>query len=442
MSITLVQSNVQHNVGQTSVKTTFNNPVTAGNVIGIAIMTNAVSSNAPTSVVDTNGDTLLTALSWTKPATGEGAVGIYLFVVGTGGSSFGITPTFAASTTWSAFVFEYAGVNTTTPQDGSASTVGAGSGTSATCGNLTPAQVGDQQLAFIWTASSTAVTWGNSLNQEQTQTSGTPKAFFADLTLTSTATAAASGTLSPGGGWNMAQILLQPAVVNYAFVQDSAACTTSVVSSLSTPAITVTAGHFLIAATWSNGQSISTVTDTLGNTYSSIDNAGSLYVYVCPNTLGGSNAVTFTYAGSSNVQVYLAEYSGLGGTLGAVLAHSNVSNHSGTAFTGGPVNASSVPAMIWAMCVDSSNQATAPLNTGNMTPRTTALWTCNTPFNQDAVGDYQVNTGGNANSNFILGNQFDTARIVTMAIATTAATPQSPPLSALFNRRQQLYFLP
>lgn len=336
MAITLVQSNVQHNSGQTSVKTAFTSPVTTGNMIGIAIMTNAIASNAPTSVVDTNGDTLITALAWTKPGTGEGAVGIYLFNVGTGGSSFGITPTFAASTTWSAIVFEYSGVNST-PQDGSASTVGAGTSTSATCGNLTPAQSGDQQLAFIWSAATTP-SWNNSLAQHQSNTTGTPNAFFADNNLSSTATATASATLAPSAQFNMAQILLAPAPSTSLTLVSSV--TGNITGASGTYTLTESvSSNDMILVQWvldNVGSAITpTISDGLNGAYTQIgsanfDSGGSKsqgQSWIACRSAGSAPVISIGPPGSfTNAQLLVSHYSG----FSAVPIVDNTANITGT----------------------------------------------------------------------------------------------------------------
>ena len=190
MAIAFRQAKSEHNVSLTTHKTTFTSSVNAGSVIGIAIMTQALGSAAPTSVVDDNGDTVIPITGssftsgWCNPASGEGSMGIYLFYCPAGGS-IGITPTFASSTTWSAIVFEYTGVNTTTPLDGNASAVFNGSNTSnpTTAGSsLTPTQVGDQQMAFLASGNTNShSSWGNSLDQESSQTALNAAAYFADL---------------------------------------------------------------------------------------------------------------------------------------------------------------------------------------------------------------------------------------------------------------------
>lgn len=239
------------------------------------------------------------------------------------------------------------------------------------------------------------------------------------------------------GGVSFTLAIFPPA---YSFVHDSAACSSTAVSTLSTPAITVTAGNFLIAAACTQGGNVTSISDGPGDTFTFVDNASSLWVYVCPSAIGGSTSVTFNFSVASGMQVYLAEYSGLGQSLAAVLSHSNVSNHSGTSFTGGPVSTALAPAMLWSMCLDNSSDAVAPICAGGLTARTTALWACNSPFQLNAVGDRLLSTAGSFTSGFTLGTQFDAARIVTMAIATFGAVPSTPPLQQLFYRRNQLFF--
>lgn len=231
MTIALVQHTFAHFAGASGAQNvTFVSAVTTGNVIGAFVATNSQSSAAPTAVSDTNSDSLITALTW-RTGAGEGAVGAYLFAVGSGGSSFKITVNFAAGTTYTVIIFEYSGVNASSPLDGSAAYNSGASGTTASTGSLTPSQAGDQQIAFLNISNTNSVSaWGNSLVQEQvSSSSNAPLAYLADLNLAGVSAVSSSATITTGP-WNMAQILLAPTLSissqarNASIISPSVAC--------------------------------------------------------------------------------------------------------------------------------------------------------------------------------------------------------------------------
>ena len=114
----------------------------------------------PSSVVDSNGDTLITAIAPT--GGGEGSFALYLFVVGSGGSSFSITVNFVSTTYYKLAGFNYTGVNTTAPLDHAGILYHGNSTSPATGASLTPSQSGDEQLAILLNASAFG-SWGSSL---------------------------------------------------------------------------------------------------------------------------------------------------------------------------------------------------------------------------------------------------------------------------------------
>lgn len=92
---------------------------------------------------------------------------------------------------------------------------------------------------------------------------------------------------------------------------------------------TVTAGSTILVLTFTNFQSVSSVTDSQGNAYNLVQTAAStagpgnqkFYVYAAYNAVGGANTVTIAYGGSTTLRpILLLE---VGGTAAAPLDGSN-----------------------------------------------------------------------------------------------------------------------
>lgn len=208
--IALVQAQSHHYVSVTAQSIAFTNPVATGDVVGVMVAANncANCGTAPTSVVDSNSDTPINSVPWHQSA-GNWSLGVWLFVVGSGSSSFSITVN-SLSITYAAIVFDYSGVKAS-PIDATGSIYTATTASPATGAALTPSQVGDEQLAFLLFPSGSISSWGDSLAQEAANASGSPIAGFADLNLSSTAAVNAGATLGGSQPWGIVQLLLAPA---------------------------------------------------------------------------------------------------------------------------------------------------------------------------------------------------------------------------------------
>lgn len=100
-------------------------------------------------------------------------------------------------------------------------------------------------------------------------------------------------------------------------------------SSTSQAMSTVTAGSTILVLTETNFASVSSITDTLGNSYAAVQTAQStagpgnqkFYVYAAYNVLGGANTVTITYGATTSIRPILILE--VGGTAATPLDGSN-----------------------------------------------------------------------------------------------------------------------
>lgn len=210
-SITLVQTATASSVFATSNSVTFSSAVSTGDVVGVMVDSaygTGQCVTAPTAT-DSASDTAIAATAWNVSAS-NWCTGVYLFVVSAGSSSFKITVTYTSSANIALLAFDYSGVNTSAPIDGSATAWSTGTGTAVSTGSLTPGQTGDEQLAFLITGNPVTISgWSGSLTQAAIFAI-TPQVALADASV-STAAVTASATLSSSQPWGMAQLLLKPA---------------------------------------------------------------------------------------------------------------------------------------------------------------------------------------------------------------------------------------
>lgn len=155
-----------------------------------------------------------------------------------------------------------------------------------------------------------------------------------------------------------------------AFVQGADNSSVAGVASLAVT-LTPTPGNTLIIVTNQASASTPTLTDTGGNSYSapvSTANLGqALVLYLCQNTLGGSNTLT-AHSNSTNLSaLYVAEYSGLvqsGGTLGYAGQGQNGPGAGADSVSSGTFAFSAVPAMIFALSIDQTGSNVPVAGTG------------------------------------------------------------------------------
>ena len=221
-AIALVQVQTAANVFAVSNAVTFASPVSAGDFVGVQIVNyygGGQCAPGPSSVTDSSSDTATELGTWVS-STGNYCTGVYYFVVSAGSSSFSITVNFASSSNIALIGFDYSGVSTTSPIDGSPSGWSSGTGTSATTTALTPAQTGDQQLAFVIAGNTVTYSgWSGSLASRATVVGNGPIGALADASI-ATGAVTASVTLNTSLPWSMQQVLLHPAVTTSSCTHD------------------------------------------------------------------------------------------------------------------------------------------------------------------------------------------------------------------------------
>ncbi len=147
---------------------------TAGNLLAIAVIGRSSSTPAISSVKDSGGNTWSSAISHVQG--GSAIAAIYYFPNNPGGIT-SITVTFTGSLDAAAWAWEFSGVATSSPLDGSGAITG-GSSASPNSGNYTTLNANDVLLALIeWngTSSISGLTSGFTNETQQSATAGTLK---------------------------------------------------------------------------------------------------------------------------------------------------------------------------------------------------------------------------------------------------------------------------
>jgi hypothetical protein len=224
-----------------------------------------------------------------------------------------ITITYSGSDDMAAVVAEFSGVAASGALD-AASASHCGSATPATLPSITTTNADDLLLA-VYGVSNASTIYGVTSPQTSrywvdfsTQSGATNNELAASyLGVASAATYTGfSRALNPSQAYCNGVIALKASPTTSSFVQ-----ATSVASSgagaISAPAITNTVGDFIVAACrqGSDTTSISSVSDSLGNTYHLVANAGQscsgsreVAIYYAANIKGGSNTVSCNFASS------------------------------------------------------------------------------------------------------------------------------------------------
>lgn len=328
-SVGLVQVPAAVNYGGvTTGSITFASPVTSGDYV-IVLVTSG-SSGAPTSVADSNSDTLQTILAWNAGATGFNSQGVYAFQAGTGGSNFKITVNFAASNSFTLEAFEVSGVGSTLTD--AVSVFNTGTSTSPSAASLTPTVSGDLQVAFE--AQGSVTSWSSGLTQQANYTTASPHAAFATQSLSSTSTVSASATLSASSNWSMVQFLIKAAptavVVGQAETSSASPQTSLAIS------LTEQTGDDFFAVVASGSPTQPVMSDSVGdNVYfmGAVTPQTGLYEYAYHVRNGVANSSdTFTANGTAIYGVAVLQMRGLASGVYFSAAPSRVASYSGTAF--------------------------------------------------------------------------------------------------------------
>lgn len=211
-SIVLSQTATAANVYATTNTVTFTNPVSTGDVVGVIAYGGYGAGQCapgPSSETDSASDTPIAVTTWDVNQSGGSCVGVYMFVVSAGSSSFSITVNFASAASLTLLAFDYSGVKTSAPIDGSATAWATAANTAPATAALTPTQSGDEELAFLITGNPVTITWGGTMTQQGIYAT-TPQAALGGANLSSTSAVTASATLASSQPWSMAQVLLAP----------------------------------------------------------------------------------------------------------------------------------------------------------------------------------------------------------------------------------------
>ncbi|HXR88857.1 MAG TPA: hypothetical protein VN750_01100 [Steroidobacteraceae bacterium] len=203
-AVALVQTATPVGITGTTKTITFTSAVTTGNCVTAYV--SGSTSTAPSSVTDSNSDTLITTQAWVVGVSSN-FFGVYSFHVGTGGSSFGITVNFAASSTFSIIAFETSGSGACVTDGISA--VATGTSTSPATASLTPTVTGDLQVALLGPAAASISSWGTGLTQNAFYNTTSPHIASATGALGSTSPVTASATLSSSVTWYIMQFLFK-----------------------------------------------------------------------------------------------------------------------------------------------------------------------------------------------------------------------------------------
>jgi len=130
------------------------------------------------------------------------------------------------------------------------------------------------------------------------------------------------GVTDAAGGTSNATITVSAATCStIAKVQTTSAATASITSQ--SVSITETGGNLLVAAVYWNGSDVASISDTLGNSWTSVpleDNsttATDVRIWYAQNIKGGANTITVKQPWSVSIGFYLIEYSGVA-TMGAL----------------------------------------------------------------------------------------------------------------------------
>lgn len=171
----------------------------------------------------------------------------------------------------------------------------------------------------------------------------------------------------------------------YAYVSSDSAAS---LSGSTTRAVTATisAGEGVVVAVLmhNSGGSISGVSDAMGNTYVSAGTplappGEEVYaIYYCKNVLGGTGAITATFASSANYSgIAYFRYTGLSSSADAQGMNGSTQTASGTgtdAVTSGNITPSAQPAMVFGLTVDGDGGSTLTAGTGYTTRGAVSNW--------------------------------------------------------------------
>ena len=207
------------------------------------------------------------------------------------------------------YLTEYSGLDPNNPIDAQAGATGAAGAVSS--GNATTTVAGD--IIYGYCMADTACTVGSGFTARSTYDQN----LIEDMTAGSPGSYAATGTAN--NGWTMQMVALKPAPPGtLPFVQAVGNVEPGTAPSLSFVNNTVAGDLIMVGMDFDGTASPSSISDTQGNTFvqvgsqlTSPEGTGTR-VYYAKNIAGGADTVTVNWSvASANVEIYLAEYSGL-----------------------------------------------------------------------------------------------------------------------------------
>lgn len=294
----------------------FGSSTVTGNSIIIAII-NQTGTGAVASITDTFSNTY--ARDVQSPGPSSGGLSIWRASNITGGASHTVTITPVLGTTiLTAIIREYNGILTTSNYDQNAKAVDSGTTTAANSGATAPVSVNSELVigAFLMAAANSATVAGSgfgNLTTLQNATGNLLAVAVEDKIISAGSTQAATATLSATtGGWSAicATYRLVPQ-----FSQDVKIAGTTAATSAAFASTTKVGNTILVAACAKIATSnrISSVTDSLGNTYTrlfaGITSAAPADVELWACSIvnaGASHTVTVT-AGASDALIFDAQ---------------------------------------------------------------------------------------------------------------------------------------
>ncbi len=217
-ALSLVQQTGVEGAPASSTSVSFTSPVTAGDLVVVAVGTWSVPSVSSFTVSDNKGNTYTQAVLDNTGSTRT--VAIYYAIVSTGGSSFQVTVTPSASAYTTIAINEYSGVGAI-----AVDTTGTGNGTSTTPSAGSLVLSGSGELVAMMTAvdyGGITYTAGSGFSLGFTANNGTNESGAYENDLSGSGTVTASLSLSANDNWTAAAAAFQLTGYHTTFVYDAA----------------------------------------------------------------------------------------------------------------------------------------------------------------------------------------------------------------------------
>ncbi len=303
-----------------SVTVTFNSAQQSGD-LNIVVVDWQPGISVP-SIADQTGNTYHLAIGPTADGTGVGLQSIY-YAANIAAASAGtntVTVTFSGSSATGGTIraVEYSGIIAASPLDVAGAAVCSGTTNLCSSGSITTTNAADLIIGV-----NEGYATGPGPGYTERLDSVTDNLIIEDQVVYTTGTYSASVYVSPEGQF-VTQIAAFKVASTGAYVQGGSTTTASATSSIATTfnSAQLSGDLNIVVVDWTQGVSVSGVTDLSGNTYhlaigpTNDGQVGSQSVYYAANILAaaaGTNTVTVTFSGSSTSGggVRAVEYSGI-----------------------------------------------------------------------------------------------------------------------------------